>query len=500
MSSDWIVDALQQGLQRESSEALHRQLYHRLRDWIRQGRLRGGTTLPASRQLANALRLGRNTVLAAYDQLLAEGYLEARHGSGTYVSDVFEPHRSPQPAATPTLPGLSRRGQLMSQHSKLPQGLYGAFAPGVPALDAFPQQQWQRLLARHNKQPGPEWLSYSQDGGLTALREVLCDYLCQSRSVQCRPEQILITQGAQQALELCARLLADPGDTVWLEEPGYAGAQAAMAAADLDIVPVPVDSEGLNPAAAPSSQTPKLIYITPSHQYPSGVVMSLARRLELLKLAETHQSWIIEDDYDSEFRYRSQPLASLQGLANGGTVIYLGTFSKVMYPGLRLGYLVLPEALIDPFRASYARLYREGHYPIQAALADFIAEGHFARHIRRMRELYQIRQTLLRETLLGRLGERIELSPGEAGMHLVATLPDTIDEQHLSAIAAREGLWLRPLGRHFWGPATRRGLVLGYAGVPEAELRRSALRLAELFKQEERRYGSSNPEPKERSR
>jgi GntR family transcriptional regulator/MocR family aminotransferase len=487
LPSDWIVDALQNALARDSTEALHRQLYHQLRDWIRQGRLLGGSTLPASRQLARELGLGRNTVLTAYDQLQAEGYLESRHGSGTYVSNVFAGHDSPSPTAKTRLPGLSQRGQQLSHHSNLPQGLLGAFAPGVPALDAFPQQQWHRLLSRHNKQPSLDWLNYCHDGGLTALREVLCDYLRQSRSVLCRPEQIVITQGAQQALELCARLLADPGDTVWLEEPGYAGAQAAMTAAGLDIVPVPVDAEGLNPALAPTSKPPKLIYITPSHQYPSGVVMSLARRLEVLKLAEAQQSWIIEDDYDSEFRYRSQPLASLQGLANGGSVIYLGTFSKVMYPGLRLGYLVLPEGLIDPFRTSYARLYREGHYAVQAALADFIAEGHFARHIRRMRELYQIRQTLLRETLHQRLGEHLPLSPGEAGMHLVAALPDRVDEQHLSAIAAREGLWLRPLARHFWGPATRRGLVLGYAGVPDAELRRAALRLAELFEQEMQR-------------
>ncbi|BAK75279.1 transcriptional regulator, GntR family with aminotransferase domain [Pseudogulbenkiania sp. NH8B] len=489
MSSDWIVDALQQVLQREGSAALHRQLYHQLRDWIRQGRLSGGSTLPASRQLARELQLGRNTVLAAYDQLQAEGYLESRHGSGTYVSDVFTGRDSPSPAAEARLPGLSQRGEQLSRHSNLPQGVLGAFAPGVPALDAFPQQQWQRLLSRHNKQPCLDWLGYCHDGGLPALREVLCDYLRQSRSVLCRPEQIVITQGAQQALELCARLLADPGDTVWLEEPGYAGAQAAMTAAGLDIVPVPVDAEGLNPALAPPARAPRLIYVTPSHQYPSGVVMTLGRRLELLKLAEAHRSWIVEDDYDSEFRYHSQPLASLQGLANGGAVIYLGTFSKVMYPGLRLGYLVLPEALIDPFRASYARLYREGHYAIQAALADFIAEGHFARHIRRMRELYQIRQTLLRETLHQSLGEQLPLSPGEAGMHLVASLPGTVNEQQLSAVAAREGLWLRPLARHFWGPATRRGLVLGYAGVPEAELCRAARRMAELFEQEMQHQG-----------
>ncbi|WP_337883901.1 PLP-dependent aminotransferase family protein [Chromobacterium haemolyticum] len=480
MSTEWLIDFLRQRLQRQGAESLARQLYRLLRELIRAGQLAGGAPLPASRALAAELALGRNTILNAYEQLGAEGYLESRHGSGTYVAALFSPRSAP-PQRAQQHPGLSQRGQRVSGHCTLPTGLAGAFAPGTPELKQFPHAQWQRCLQNHIQRPQLDHLHYRHDGGLPELKRSLSQYLYLSRSVRCQPEQIVITQGAQQGLELLARLLADPGDDAWVEDPGYSGAQAALRAAELNIVPVPVDAQGIAPTPAHQATPPRLIYITPSHQYPTGVVMSLARRLALLQLAKLHDSWIIEDDYDSEFRYTTHPIASLQGLADSECVIYLGTFSKVMFPALGLGYLILPETLVEPFRRVQARLYREGNYQVQAALADFIEQGHFARHIKHMRELYQLRQHLLRGTLQRALGDALPLSAGEAGLHLVAQLPTGFDEWELSAAAARQQLWLRPLTKHFIGPVDRNGLVLGYAGVEEQELHAAALKLAALL-------------------
>ena len=480
MPADWLSDYLRGQLQRQGAESLARQLYRLLRELIREGRLAGGLPLPASRALATELALGRNTILNAYEQLGAEGYLESRHGSGTYVATLFDA-RPPPPPRAGQHPGLSQRGQRVATDCTLPTGLNGAFAPGVPELKRFPHAQWLRCLQAHTQHPQPEHLHYRHDGGLPALKQVLSQYLYLARSVRCRPEQIIITQGAQQGLELLARLLSDPGDVAWVEDPGYNGAQAAWRAAEMTIAPIPVDAQGMAPEERHHAMPPRLIYITPSHQYPTGVVMSLARRLELLQLAKQHDSWIIEDDYDSEFRYTTHPIASLQGLADSQRVIYLGTFSKVMFPALGLGYLVLPENLVDAFRRVQARLYREGNYQVQAALADFIEQGHFARHIKHMRELYRLRQQLLCATLRHALGDALPLSAGEAGLHLVAQLPDGFDEWELSQAAARQQLWLRPLLKHFVGPADRCGLVLGYAGVEEHDIRSAALKLAALL-------------------
>lgn len=477
MDPHWIIEALATELQPTADESLQRQVYRALRGWIHQGKLVAHNKLPASRTLAQALHIARNTVLAAYEQLQAEGYLEARHGSGTFVAETLAQASLSGEQAKPL--ALSLRGIDLVQRSKLPQGLSGAFVPGIPAIDAFPLALWHRLQNRHMHKPDPAWLHYQHGGGLPQLRQAIAGYLQMARQVRCHPDQILITQGVQQGLELIARLLTNAGDHVWLEDPGYVGVQAAMHASGLHCVPVPLDAQGLNPQAAPAGPGPKLIYITPSHQYPSGIVMSMARRMELLALTDKHDSWIIEDDYDSEFRYNSKPLASLQGQAQNQRVLYIGTFSKVMYPDLRLGYIVIPESLTDAFRAVNARLYREGHYIQQAALADFIHQGHLARHIRKMRLLYQNRQDILRSTLADKLGDTRFLAGGEAGMHLIAHLPNQANEKALTDIAASEQVWLRGLKRHYIGPATQKGLVLGYAGVTEVEIVRAASKLAQ---------------------
>lgn len=473
----WIIEALTMHLTAPSTMTLTQRLYQSLRDWIQSGELGAGSALPSSRQLARELKLGRNTVLGAIERLTAEGFLETRPGAGVFVAEWQSGAAHASIALSQTTdarPELSSRAHRILEFSAGLSDRHTAFAPGVPALDQFPRERWQRLLRRHHQQAPLEWHDYQHQGGVPALREALCDYLRLSRSVKCRPQQIVITQGAQQGFELVARLLADVGDAVWLEEPGYGGAQSCFVSAGLDTVAVPVDEEGMNidvlPASAPS---PRLIYVTPSHQYPSGVTLSLKRRVALVEAAQRHGAWIIEDDYDSEFRYASAPIASLQGLVDNGPVIYVGTFSKVLYPGLRLGYLVLPEALVEPFRRANARLHREGQYAVQSALAAFISEGHFARHVARMRELYRRRQAALREALAPAVERGLRLSAGQAGMHLVAELGSFEIEASLVARAHEANILLSPLSRYLLNPPGKPGLVLGYAGANEAEIARA---------------------------
>ncbi|MFI0473773.1 PLP-dependent aminotransferase family protein [Halomonas sp. HMF6819] len=476
-STDWIIDALALRLAPRTNTPLARQLYQLLRDWIQRGELSAGSRLPSSRRLAVELSLGRNTVLAATERLIAEGLVEPKQGAGLFVADL-SPFKS-LPAAPMAAPGrVSARGEALLERCGTLSERHLAFAPGVPGLDLFPHAQWQRLLRRHYRHAEEQWLAYQTQGGLLALREALCDYLTLSRAVRCRPEQIVITQGAQQAFELAAQLLTDRGDSVWMEEPGYGGAQTSFLAAGLDVVPVPVDDEGINPARRPArSASPTLIYVTPSHQYPSGVTMPVPRRLALLEQAAAHGAWVIEDDYDSEFRYDIPPAPSLQGLAAGpgnqARVIYIGTFSKVLYPALRLGYIVLPEALAPSFRLAQARLHREGHYPIQAALAEFILRGDFSRHIARMRTSYRQRQACLRRALAPAVAEGLTLSSGHAGMHLVAELESVAEEEALMAKASQAGVTLSPLSRYYLKAPMRAGLVLGYAGANEDAILRA---------------------------
>lgn len=479
--TDWLIDALALRLSRHASPPLAQQLYRLLYDWIQCGELVAGSRLPSSRRLASGLTLGRNTVLNATERLIAEGLVIARPGAGLFIAEL-PTFSAPSTPITPTPSRYSNRGLALLDRCGTLSPHHQAFAPGVPGLDLFPHDQWQRLLRRHYRQADQDWLAYQTQGGLPALKRALCDYLTLSRAVRCRPEQIVITQGAQQAFELIAHLLTDSGDSVWMEEPGYGGAQTSFMAANLDVVPVPVDAEGMNPALRPAdAPSPALIYVTPSHQYPSGVTMPLPRRLALLEQASTQNAWLIEDDYDSEFRYDIPPAPSLQGLSADGRVIYIGTFSKVLYPGLRLGYLVLPAAMADTFRLTHARLHREGHYPLQAAVAEFITKGDFSRHIARMRTHYRQRQASLRLALAPAVEAGLRLSSGHAGMHLVAELDSLQQEAMLIDEAANVGITLSPLSRYYLGSAPRPGLVLGYAGATEAEIARAGGWLAQAW-------------------
>jgi GntR family transcriptional regulator/MocR family aminotransferase len=353
----------------------------------------------------------------------------------------------------------------------------------MPALDAFPQAVWTRLLARSVRRHGPTLLAYGDAAGYRPLREAIAAYLASARGVRCSWEQVVVLSGAQQGIELATRILIDPGDQVWHEEPGYLGARGAFRTSGASLVPVRVDDEGLDVgagiAAAPSA---RLAYVTPSHQYPLGVTMSLARRLSLLAWAERSGAWIIEDDYDSEFRYSGRPIAAVQGLDEHARVVYVGTFNKVMFPSLRLAYVVAPPDIVNAIVA--ARALSDGHPPlhVQAALTDFLAEGHFGAHVRRMRTLYQERRDVLVETLGAQLGGSVSLGPTDAGMHVVAHLDGRHDDLVLASRAAEAGFGAAALSRQYLRRHPPAGLLLGFTGSPPDELRSGVRRLAGLLR------------------
>jgi len=465
--------------------ALHQQLYAELRSAILSGRFAPGTPLPASRTLAKDLGISRNTVLSAVDQLHAEGYLEPRHGSGTFVTRSLPDEMlwTPNARNTPSTPRAA--GRLSARGKRLSRG--GTFFPpvravpfrhGLPALDAFPRRLWARIAARHWRKLTTHDLGYGDAAGYAPLRKAIAEYLGQARAVRCQAEQVLVIAGSQQALYLTAQMLLDPGDDVWLEDPGYLGARAAFHAAQANIVPVPVDEQGLSVAAAKKrSVAARVAYVTPSNQYPTTVTMSPARRLELLDWARRSHMWIIEDDYDSEFRFTSRPISSLQGLDAAGRVIYIGTFSKLLAPGLRLGYIVLPPLLVDSFVAASAVFTRHLPSVEQIVLAEFIAEGHLARHVRRMREIYLERRACLVSEIQRELADCLEIQAPDAGTHALAWLRNGLEDGRAAQLAAQHGVESRPFSIYSMRAARRSGLVLGYGAFGKMEIRAGVKRL-----------------------
>lgn len=487
-----VVNATTIVLDRSSATPLFRQLYESLRTSILRGRLPSGTRLPSTRALAADLAIARNTVANAYEQLLAEGYVEGQVGSGTYVARTLPDDAVPvgaevAPAAREPCPGrrLSRRGDLLagtsvgvSRTSATPR----PFRAGLPAFDAFPFQLWARLMARHWRHPSRELLGYSAPVGYRPLREAIAAHLAATRAVRCDAEQVVIVAGSQQALDLAARVLLDEGDVVWIEDPGYLGARGALVGAGARVVGVPVDAEGIDVAwGAAHAPTPRLVYVSPSHQYPLGVMMSLARRLALLDWASRADAWILEDDYDSEYRFVGRPTAALQGLDRDGRVIYLGTFSKVLLPSLRLGYLVVPPDLVDAFAAARALVDRHSPLVEQAVLADFINDGHFAHHVRRMRLLYAERQATLVEAASRELSGLLDVRPADAGLHLIGWLPEGVDDVAAASLADARDVETIPLSRYYLQPAPRGGLVLGYAALNEEQIREGVSQLAQAL-------------------
>lgn len=476
-------------------EPLHRQLYAALRGAMLDQRLRAGARLPSTRTLASLLGVARNTVHGAYDQLLAEGYLEARHGSGTYVAasvpddalltapaESGEPatrastgpeHRAADPALVESQPpGLRLAGWGRRVAGVTPTPYLGVSAPslpldfrhGRPDATHFPLAEWRRMTLRQLRQIDRDDLWYGPPAGSPALREALAGYLRRARGLRCTPEQIVVTTGTQQAIDLIARLLVDPGDAVVVEDPCYPGARRVFQALGATMIDVPVDEHGLCTDDLPSGPA-RLVYATPSHQYPSGATLPLSRRLDLLRWAERRNALIIEDDYDSEFRHSGRPLEALQGLDRSGRVAYVGSFSKVLYPALRLGYLVAPPQLVALAAEAKRLVDLQTATPGQELLADMIHSGQFEAHLRRMRRVYRARRTALLEAVARDLGDLAAPGPSDAGLYLRLVLADGLNEEAVAARAAALGVAVYPAGPYFARAVPKPGLILGYAAL-----------------------------------
>jgi len=450
----------------------------RIRDSIRRsvlrGQLRPGTRLPSSRSLADELGVSRNTVVDAYDQLLAEGYLESRRGSGTFVAMNLSIRTADRPVGTSSSAQLamSDRGKastdIVTSHSA---DTLRPFSPGIPALDPAALRSWFQTTARIGRRITAELLSYGEAAGYRPLREAIAGHLGPTRNVTCNADQVVITSGTQQALSIAAHLLLDPGEPAWIEDPGYPGAAAAFANAGARLVHVPVDSDGLNVAfGLRRALNARLAYVSPSHQYPLGVTMTLARRLDLLRWADKTDAWILEDDYDSEFRYDGRTLPALQGLDDRGHVVYLGTFSKTVFPSLRIGYAIVPPRLAAAFAKGVAIT---GHGPPlmeQAALHQFIESGAYARHLKQVRALYDERHNAFCEAVRKRLAGVLSLSGEAMGLHIAGMLLSEKDDRRLSDRAAAANLSMPALSKYYGGPQPARGFVMGYGHLSIAQI------------------------------
>ena len=469
---------------RDSDKPLHRQIYDAFRAMILERRLQPGQQVPSTRVLADELGVSRLPVLDAYAQLLAEGYIESRSGAGTFVaislSDQLLNARPPVAGVVtdPASDSVSRGASLLPEEGTAWFRGAGAFSVGQIAYDHFPFRVWSGLVTHHARRVHAGSMNYSDPMGSEEFREVIAAYLRTARAVRCDASQIMVVNGSQHALDLSARVLLDPDTPVWIEEPGYEFLRHTLLLSGCRLVPVPVDREGVDVAAGVRlCRDARVAYVTPSHQYPLGATMSAARRLQLLEWAHSSHAWIVEDDYDSEYRYESVPVASMQGLDSGSRVIYIGTFSKTLFPALRLGYMVIPAALVGRFAAVRAANDLCPSHLYQAALADFISAGHFARHVRKTRQLYAERRTALAQALRQEFGSEIEILGAEAGMHLVVTLPPGLSDRKVSARAAQEGLWLWPLSAAFAGTNVRQGFILGFGGTRADEMPHQVRRL-----------------------
>jgi len=467
------------GVDRKTSVPLHAQIDQALRTRILSGAVIPGTRLPSSRSLAAELGVARTTVLQALEALQAEGYLVTAARSGIRVApelpaDAFT-LGPPGAHATTSTPRLSRAARsLRATATGAPRlgPAPRAFRPGLPALDLFPMTLWLRILARAQARASARLLEGGDVEGHAGLRRAIAEHVVAARGARCGPEQVFITGGTQQAYDEVLRLVVNPGDPVWLEDPGYLGARRAVLGASARPVPVPVDDEGLDvDVGLRRAPRAPLAILAPSHQYPLGVTLSLGRRMALLRWAAEQRSTILEDDYDSEFRHRGRPLTALQGLDEGGRVIYVGTFSKTLFPGLRLGYLVVPSALVDVWSAARASLPVPASALEQAALASFMDEGHFARHLRRMRGVYRERAEVLLDALRTRCAGVLEARPCDTGMQLCAMLPPGVADVGVRDRASRLGVEVAPLSGYAFGPRRRGGLVFGFGCVRPAAIR-----------------------------
>ena len=460
---------------------LHRQIYEQWRTGILSGRFRRGERIPSSRAFASSYGIARVTVTAAYDQLLAEGYFETRHGSGTFVSselpdEALRPMRVAASAAqTSHRIHLSRYATRLGEIQRLPAPARPLNLSHVgPDLSRFPFPLWRRLLSRHLRRASPAIFDQrAQAAGNEVLRAAIAAHLARTRAIRCAPEQVIIVNGSQQGLDLCARLLLDAGDEAAVEEPGYVGARQLFLAHGARLHRMTVTDSGASLDGL--TIRTRLVHVTPSHQFPTGVSMSLARRLELIEWARTRCAVIIEDDYDSEYRYSGPPLPAMHSLARGGGIIYLGTFSNVMFRGLRIGYMVAPRELIEPFTRAKWMTDRHTTLLEQAALADFLSEGHLERHVRRMRRLYKRRRDVLLDSLERHFGSRVRVRGDAAGMHLTVRFEAGWE---IGAAAERNGVQVTSTGMYYMGRRSADEFILGFSAVSERTIREAVRRLA----------------------
>lgn len=489
-------------LDSKSAVPLHRQLYEELRQLILSGRLVPGQRIPSTRILARSLSISRATVTLSYDQLLSEGYLQAVQGSGTFVctqlpDDLLSTpltQTSPVTAPAESVVHLSTYGASLLNTDYPTRSSCSTTADQIislryssPALEEIPLQLWRQLLSRHCRDVDPAMLDYATDSqGYQPLREAIARYLVQSRAVRCNADQVIIVNGSQQALDLITRVLVDPGDTVAIENPGYLDARRIFRAQGATLLPIPVDASGVMVERLPDPKTAniKLIYVTPSHQFPTGAVLSLPRRLELLAWATQAGAMIIEDDYDSEFRYGGRPIRALQGLNQANCVIYVGTFSKVLFPALRVGYLVVPKLLVRVLVHAKRLTDRQSPLLEQQVLTDFINQGRLERHIRRMRALYGQRRQILSQALEQYLGQQVTILGENAGMHLMIRLHTHLSDEEIVNKAARLGVELVSAQSYYLETASRGEFVMGYAGLGEEKITKGVYKLGQILEKE----------------
>jgi GntR family transcriptional regulator / MocR family aminotransferase len=467
--ADWS-DLLPVSINRRAAESIFRQLYNELRRLILSGAAAPGSRLPATRSIAARLGVSRTLVVSVYEQLVAEGYVESRIGAGTFVvHEMLEPPLGPEglaaalPATPPARPTPAIRYARLkpdyTQFEILPFNL------GRCTVDDRTLTIWRRLTAAQLRKVDPTWLGYADPRGSLRLRKALAQYLRAARGVQCDPAQIVVLSGVQQAIDLVLRILLEPGDAVWIEDPTYPAIYAALQAVQANIIPVPVDRQGLvvtqGLAASPVARA---AYVTPSNQAPSGVVLSMARRLELLAWARDAHSWVIEDDYDSEFRYAGQPLAALQGIDRGERVIYLGSFSKTIFPGLRLGYAVVPYELLDAMVAARHLADRNVSGLTESVVTEFLEQGHFGAHLRRMSTLYRGARDHLVAAINAKLGTFLKADAPDQGMYLTARLRQGLDDAAIAQAALAGGVVVRPMSKFYLTAPPMRALLLGFTG------------------------------------
>jgi GntR family transcriptional regulator/MocR family aminotransferase len=475
-------------LDHDSARPVATQLYAGLRDLMLSGAIAAGYRLPASRTLAKDLGVSRTTVIDAFDRLIAEGLVESRVGSGTFVSQVVNSEQIQQlPVAARAYPprrpkvakamawAINRFGDRLPHEPR-------AFVTALPAFDFFPMAQWARLAAKHWRGSRDDVMGYGMPAGQLVLREAIAAHLRANRGIACEMQQIFIVGGAQQAFHLIGSVLLDPGDKVWFENPGAIGARNSLLTCGADLVPVPVDHEGLRvEEGLQLARDFRLAFVTPSHQQPLGHIMSLERRFALLNSAEQAGAWIVEDDYDGEFFFGRRPLPTLKSIDRTGLVIYVGTFSKSLFPALRLGFMLVPPSLVETFERVAAAFVQGVPTSVQGVVAEFLEEGHFATHIRRMRRVYEERHAALQEAAQRELGGLLDVAAGNSGLHTVGHLPRHASEIAIARAAAARGIVVSPIARFSIAPIEAKGLVLGFGGIAPPAIRSGVTVLREVL-------------------